>query len=210
MLECSLFFFLSTPMGHSLFSHLRAMQAAVAVTVVTTAVLGLPLFAAEETESGLTDSHYANYIVKRFRKVGSETSGTFDNKTVATSGFDFAAFMSHTCFNQTKNDIASCKEEFGPYFNFKETYESGKLTAILSRVPYLAPAAQIVPTITVKAIVQPKAASGYPQQITRERSLELWKICDSHEDTREAAARCYQRNIRRTQEWSAAVRGNVH
>ncbi len=195
-------------------SHLRAMQTAAAASIVSAALLALPLLAAHDVSeiSGLSNSHYANHIVYLFQRTGVEVPGTFTNLSIETSGFDFAAYMSHTCFRATKNDRSRCAEEFGPYANLKETYENGALHSILSEVSYLATAANLTPS--PKSAVNIGEAKKTPKKVeesVRQESKKLWKACQIKEPSREAAMRCYQRNIRRTQEWNRGVEaGNVY
>lgn len=200
--------------------HLSAMQTAAAASIVTAALLALPLLAANDAQvTGQGDSFYAQHIVLLFQKTGAQVPGTFDNLSLETSGFDFAAYVSHTCFRPTENDLAACSEEFGPFANLKTTYDSGTLNRILQSTPYLIDAAAFAPTLKKEEIVEPSVenktipsdAQPTPSEaMIRERSVMLWKECQIKEPTREAASRCYQRNIRRTQEGNENAEGNVY
>lgn len=190
-------------------SHLRAMQTAAALCLGTAAVIALPLLAAGPS---YPDSMYADHIVKLFQKTSAESRGNFDNLSVATSAFDLAAYVSHTCFRPTAFDIAGCTAEFGPYFDLKETYNSGKLGEILKGVPYLAGVANLVPSpmnsvAQAVEVVQPVVQ----KDSTRERSIELWRICQEKAGyVRADAAACYQRNLRLTWDFDVTVAENVH
>lgn len=194
-------------------SHLRAMQTSAAASIISAALLALPLLAAHDVSeiSGLSSSHYANHIIYLFQKTGAEVPGTFTNLSIETSGFDFAAYMSHTCFRPTENDLPRCEEEFGPFANLKKAYESGELHDILSNVSYLATAANLTPSPKSAVTIEEKKTSTTVEEDVREESKKLWKACQIKEPTRAAAMRCYQRNIRRTQEWNRGVEaGNVY
>lgn len=195
-------------------SHLRAMQTAATASIVSAALLALPLLAANDVSeiSGLSKSHYANHIITLFQKTGVEVPGTFTNVSIETSGFDFAAYMSHTCFRPTENDLPRCAEEFGPYADLKNTYENGELHDILKNVSYLEATANLAPSpkAAIK-IEETKKNSKTIEDNVREESKKLWRACQIKEPTRSAAMRCYQRNIRRTQEWNRGVEeGNVY
>ncbi len=197
-------------------NHLKAMQAAGAASIITAALLAVPLFAANDTSetTGLSAHYYADHIVRLFGKTGAEVPGAFANESIETSAFDFAAYMSHTCFRPTDNDLASCKEEFGPYADLKSTYNSGSLRAILTQVPYLLATAHLAPAPVLTIRIENESSSKTfitPEEQTREESKKLWNACQIKEASRSAAARCYQRNIRRTQEWNRGVEeGNVY
>lgn len=196
--------------------HTKAMQAAGAASIITAALLAVPLFAANEESdtTGLSAHYYADHIVRLFGKTGAEVPGAFDNLSIDTSAFDFAAYTSNTCYRPTENDLAACKEEFGPYADLKGTYNSGALNRILSEVPYLATAAHLAPSPAFTIDIEEKSTRQEPMTIeesTREESEKLWDACQIKEDSQSAAARCYQRNIRRTQEWNRGVEeGNVY
>ncbi len=194
-------------------SHLRAMQTAAAASIMSAALLALPLLAAHDVSeiTGLSRSHYANHIVYLFQKTGAEVPGLFTNLSIETSGFDFAAYMNHTCFRPTKNDLPSCSEEFGPYANLKKTYENGELHGILSNISYLSAAANLTPSPKSVTTIEEKKTSATVEEVVRKESKKLWKACQIKEPTRATAMRCYQRNIRRTQEWNRGVEaGNVY
>lgn len=195
-------------------THLRAMQTAAGLCLGTAALIALPLLAADWAPAGTVfpDSYYADHIVKLFQKTGAAARGTFDNLSVGTSAFDLPAYVSHTCFRPTEYDIPRCKAEFGPYFNLKETYNSGMLGDIVRGVPYLAGVANLVPSPTNSVARAEQAIKPViVQDSTRKRSVELWRICQEKTGySRADASRCYQRNIRLTQDWSVMVEGNVY
>ena len=111
-------------------SHLRALQFASAATIVTAGLIALPSLA-ENLATDKSADYYASYIAKRFQRVGAEQIGTYDNASIATSAFDFAQYTSNTCYSPTENDIAACKQEFGPFYNLKDTMTRGTLSLIL-------------------------------------------------------------------------------
>ncbi len=196
-----------------LLCNLRAMQTAATAALVSLALIGLPLLAAnDDSVTGLSNAYYAEHIIKLFQKTGAEVVGTFDNASVSSSGFDFAAYMSHTCFRPTEYDSAGCKREFGPYWNLNTTYHSGALNMILRGTSFLAGAAHLAPTQAVIKKVEEKEVEETNTNTTlfntpsalevRARSVKLWNACQAKESSREEMSRCYQRNIRRTQLWN--------
>ncbi len=126
----------------SLLRHTRALQFSAAATLFTAAVTALPLLASDQFD----EAYYGNQIVQIFQKMGAESIGFYSNGSLDTSAFDFASYFSNTCFRPTDFDMPSCKEKFGPYANLKETYDSGKLAMILSRVSYMKDIAKLLPT----------------------------------------------------------------
>ena len=197
-------------------THLHAIQTAAALSLATAALLALPLLAADvSSTSGLSDAYFMEHIVSVFEKTGAETAGSFDNDSIETSGFDFAAFVSNTCYHPTEYDVAACKKEFGPYWNLKNVHDDGTLHTILRGVPHLAKAAALVPAPAAERQDEEKKDTGAAdngvlfltpgEREVRERSLKLWDACQEKESTRADASRCYQRNIRRTQLWNPDV-----
>ncbi len=200
---------------------LSAVQTAATASIVTAALLSLPLFAAStDTTVAIRNEYDAKHLVSVFQKTGAETTGSFTNRSIDESGFDFTAYRSNTCFSPTENDLAACRQEFGAYADLRATYESGELNVILETVPYLKDAAAFAPAPktmqTMERSPESEGASNSVQLTTpierliRERSEKLWKECQIKEPSREAASRCYQRNIRRTQEWNQPAEGNVY
>lgn len=192
-------------------SHFTAMQAAAATSIVTAAILALPLFAAEQSPvQAIWNESDAAHLVSVFEKTGAETVGTFGNRSIDDSGFDFAAYKNNVCFSPTETDIPACKREFNAYADLRQTYKSGQLNAILRTVPYLAGSAHFAPSGSMtQQTLQSSSSSGNgvqyvtpSQEALRERSVTLWNVCSKLHLTQAATVRCYQRNIRRTQEWS--------
>ncbi len=188
----------------------RAMQAAATASVLTAAVLALPLLAAENSTDFVGNVDSQN-IINLFQKTGAETVSSFDSRSIDSSGFDFAAFISNTCFRPTEFDLASCKEKFGRYADLKATYNSGELYKILSSVSYLAGSAKFAPA-PAKLAEKAKTVSETVkftrsndviyvtdnEREIRERSVKLWRICQTKEFSRADEVSCYQRNINRT------------
>lgn len=190
--------------------HLRAVELAAALSIGTVALAALPLLAAHEaTDTQYSSNYYTEYIVRTFQKIGA-SAGVYDNRSVETSAFDFARFVSHTCFRPTEFDMTACKAEFGPYHDLRAIYESGKLAEILRTSPYLVEAARMlpsrtnqsthspsfVPAIQPPAVVAPASEVRRADQTRRSRSEQLWDICDRRGATRQEEVDCYQRNIR--------------
>ena len=184
-------------------SHLRAVQFASTVTIVTAGLIALPSRAEEPSLENGT-GYYANYIATRFQRIGATQVGTYDNTSIATSAFDFAQYVSHTCYHPTENDIPGCKHEFGPFFNLKDTLTNGTLVLILKRFPSYAGAERFaMPEHLSTTILREAEPSPQPliqeqvmQQNRDERARLSWDQCQNHFDSRRDAVACYQRNIR--------------
>ena len=55
--------------------HLQALQGAATVTLVSVSLIGLPLFAADKTETtGFSHAYYAEHLVSLFQRTGAATS----------------------------------------------------------------------------------------------------------------------------------------
>ncbi len=184
-------------------SHLRAIQFASIATFVTAGLMALPSFASDTQETYGSLDASMQYIATRFQKVGAEQVGAYDNSTIATSAFDFTQYVSHTCYHPTENDIETCKQEFGPFYNLKETMESGALYVILKSRPYYAGAEQfVVPRHIADALLidgsSARALSDEEvAQLDRDaRAKLIWHTCQFQYDSGKDASACYQRNIR--------------
>ncbi len=198
----------------SLFHHTRALQFSAVATLVTAGLTVLPLLAADQYD----EPYYANQIVQTFQKMGAQTTYVYNNGSLATSAFDFASYFSSTCYRPTTFDMPGCKEKFGPYANLKETYESGKLAMILSRVSYLKNIAKFLPgafAISLSSApnhstsVSSSSSSSTDLTNRNERASQVWKLCVNKFMTREKSVRCYQRNIRLIVERTEPVAENL-
>ena len=185
------------------FKHLRAFEFAAVTSVVAAAVFGLPLLAADEAPnlSGFDDKYYAEHIILKFQKIGAESS-IYDNKTVNSSAFDLVQYMSDTCYRPTQNDIPSCKDKFGSYFNLKATMDSGDLASILTLRPYFFGVDKLFPASP--------ASVAEPELTVDDRSHEIWSVCQEMFSDRFDQSRCFQRNISLVTVRRVRVQGNVY
>ncbi len=206
--------------------HGIAMQLSACAALVSVALVALPIMAEETPAITTPSTSYEDYIVNLFQNTGAANPGTYDNRFVDTSAFDFAQYFSHPCYNPTDFDMARCQRDFGPFWNLKSTLESGQLAAIFKRYPYLVGAEQAIrPTPIVQAqqaMPQPQAVpAAQPdaeeeammfQKTRDQRSQELWDACKvAYPDTVESAA-CYRRNIRLLdqEQYDITIEGNVY
>lgn len=194
--------------------HSRASQLGALVATISMALMSLPTFA--QTEGQAIDIQYSHTIASAFRRPGLPTS--YDNTTLQNSAFDFQAYVSHTCFKPTEFDKPTCKEAFGPYADFRETLESGKLDAILRHHGVIVSVAEqptIVASIAEKVTQEEKSREValtdeelYARKL-QERSQQVWNACVARYNSQEGRNSCFQRNDRLVQNFDVAVRGNV-
>ncbi len=146
---------------NALSRHTGALQTGAVVTLTTIALTALPLLAADQYD----ESYYARAVVSDFERIGAMNTYAFDNSQMSASSFDFQKYFAHTCFKATEYDKQGCKEKFGPYADLRETYTSGKLAMILSRVSYLSPIAAVIPHAQVAAVPSTSVTQGQIQVI---------------------------------------------
>ncbi|MDD5055001.1 MAG: hypothetical protein PHZ00_01900 [Candidatus Peribacteraceae bacterium] len=199
--------------------NLKAFQFAASATLMTAAVVTLPLFAQVDvtvtpptttpatTELGM--EYFAGQIASRFARIGAE-SGIYDNLTINSSAFDLVQYMSDGCYNVSDVNTETCKQQYGPYYSLKETMDSGALKTILMGYPYFTGVDKLFPAPTpaeshVRKLSEPEV---FRLQIDH-RSREVWDTCQAQFDDRMEQNRCYQRNIRLTTNRNIDVEGNV-
>ncbi len=179
---------------------LRAVEFAAITTFLTAALVGLPLLAATSPSdiTGPGNQYYADYIVSRFQRLGAP-SGIYDNLTINSSAFDLVQYMSDGCYRPNDHALPACKQEFGPYYNLKDTMDNGTLASILGRYQYFAGVDKLFP-----ASLQPgkEVKELSPDAELRleidQRSRQVWDICQKMYSDRHDQSRCFQRNIRLT------------
>ena len=143
-------------------------------------------------------------------RIGAD-SGVYDNLTVNSSAFDLVSYMSDGCYRPSENGIDSCKQQFGPYYNLKQTMDSGALKTLLMQYPYFSGVDKLFPAPTPDESTTTKKLSEN-QQIQLQidsRSRDVWDFCQRQSEDRMSQNRCYQRNIRLTLDRNDDIEGNV-
>lgn len=71
---------------------------------------------------------YDRNIFETFERVGINTKGSqYDNESFSNAQVDLRAVVTHECFNPVRAEIPHCIEQFGPYYNIRESIEDGTL-----------------------------------------------------------------------------------
>lgn len=205
---------------------INALTVSAAIALGSTLLVSLPLLASDNPAiTGLSEGYYSQNVATMFQRTGAMQQGmSFDSTTVESSPFDFAAYVSHTCYRPTEHDMPRCQELFGPYADLRWTLETGRLAMILKRYAYLASAATLVPQPTEEvaeekvqhSVVTPTTTTAQEMDTTdeaerlRSRAKQVWESCSVRSISRSDAVRCYQRNVRLTTVRSEMVPGNVY
>ncbi|MFA5800192.1 MAG: hypothetical protein WC840_04505 [Candidatus Peribacteraceae bacterium] len=182
----------------SMSRQLRAVEFAAISTFLTAALIGLPLLAATNSSdsTGPGNQYYAEYIVSRFQRLGAP-GGIYDNLTINSSAFDLVQYMSDVCYRPNDNSLPACKQEFGPYYNLKDTMDNGTLASILDRYPYFAGVEKLFPASSQPGKEAQKLSPDAELQLEiDQRSRQVWDICQKMYSDRNDQSRCFQRNIR--------------
>lgn len=204
----------------SFFPQLKAFQFAASATMMTAAIIALPLLAqtdasemiqpdvsAPSSDYGM--AYYAKQIASRFARIGAE-SGIYNNLSINSSAFDLVQYMSDSCYNVTDVNTAACKQQYGPYYNLRATMDSGALKTILMGYPYFTGVDNLFPApAQEKSQIRKLSEPEVIRLQIDHRSREVWETCQARFDERMEQNRCYQRNIRLTTNRRIDVEGNV-
>lgn len=194
-------------------------------TSISSAVLMLVAFlfipfsaSAQNSDSyGLRDAEWsAQRIISTFANIAGSTNSSFDNSSIGATGFDFAALVSHFCYQPAGEfELESCSRRFGIYGNLKAAIQTSEVRSLL--VDTFGPRIlDVLATVTQqrddlqakKEAARQRMQDIVPQRTNlRDRSLTLWNECKSLPVR--SAAICFQKNIRLIDKLNVAVIANM-
>ncbi len=186
-------------------------QMAAASAFVTLALIGLPALADQATvETGAVfgsietiDVYHAQNLIANFRRPGASTE--FSNTSIDRSAFDFAGFITDTCFHPSASDRGQCQAKYGTYSDFRAILLDGTLAHLLVAFNVIAHEdigiiVTVIDQVQGKARMDAEPRDRTPteavQQKLDSRTEQVWKICSARYIADDAQKSCFQRNRR--------------
>lgn len=172
--------------------------------------------AQSEESSFRTEDWSAQRVISSFENPGGSTSTSFNNESVSKSGFDFAAFLSHPCYEPIGEHLMdSCERRYGVYGNLKTAATAAVFRSHLAQ-KFGAGVLSLLGTST--ADYEQQEAEDAAQEASdsdtvsfygdiHARRIQLWRICNERFTNSPAA--CFQDNIRLLMRQGIEISGNV-